>query len=229
MDTKFRSLPQRAQWAFCQGVYPGQIFAQDDPIATGTMNMLQTTLQEGIVMGTGWDMEGIWTYFAAFYGHACLWVGESERAHASLYAFANHASPLYAWREEQSPRDLTPSNYVGDMPHNWASAEFVELAVHLLALDRGNEMHLLEGLPKEWIQPGMKTALKDIATPFGKLSFTLQVDESGKTATLNVEKLSDTSCKGLFVHLGDWGESNGKTLIQLDTKKSNTINMQLKK
>ncbi|MDR1602009.1 MAG: hypothetical protein LBS42_06225, partial [Tannerella sp.] len=31
MDPKHRSLPQRAQWAFCQSVYPGQVFPQDDP------------------------------------------------------------------------------------------------------------------------------------------------------------------------------------------------------
>ncbi|KAA6300849.1 MAG: hypothetical protein EZS26_003014 [Candidatus Ordinivivax streblomastigis] len=228
MDPKHQSLPQRAQWAFCQGVYPGQIFEKADPVATGTMNMLQTTLQEGMVMGTGWDIDGIWTYFAGFYGHASLWIGEGQRAYQSLYAFANHASPLYAWREEQSPRDLDPSKYVGDMPHNWASAQFAGLAVHLLALDRGNELHLLEGLPPEWIQPGMKTALKDIATPFGKLSFTLQVDNTGKTATLNTERLTDPSCTGLFVHLGNWGESNGSQLVKIDPKKAHTIQINLK-
>ncbi len=36
---------------------------------------------------------------------------------------------------------------VGDMPHNWASAEFIRLVVDLLALDRGDELHLLEGFP----------------------------------------------------------------------------------
>jgi hypothetical protein len=230
MDPKHRSLPQRAQWAFCQSVYPGQIFSQDDPVAAGTMNMLHTTLQEGMVMGTGWAIDGIWTYFAGFYGHACLWMGESRRAYESLYAFANHASPLYNWREEHSPRDLTPSKYVGDMPHNWASALFAGLAVHLLALDRGDELHLLEGLPPEWRQAGMKTALKDIATPFGKLSFILQVNAQGTEATLTVDALSDPSCKGVYVHLGDWGTADGAkdSILKLDTKKSNTITIQIR-
>ena len=160
------------------------------------MNMLKTMLQQGMAMGTGWDIDGIWNYFAGFYGHACLWMGDSKSACESLYAFANHASPLYAWREEQPPHDMTPSRFVGDMPHNWASAEFASLVVHLLALDRGNELHLLEGFPAEWRQPGMCTALKDISTPFGKLSFALQVDASGQMAVLEVDKLSDASCKG---------------------------------
>jgi hypothetical protein len=228
MDPKFRSLPQRAQWAFCQTVYPGQIFAMDDPVAVGTMNMLHTTLQEGMVTGTGWDINGIWGYFAGFYGQACLWMGESKRAYESLYAFANHATTLYNWREEHPTRDLTPSKYVGDMPHNWASALFAELTVHLLALDRGNELHLLEGIPPEWLDEGMTTALKDIATPFGKITFRLKVDALGKTADLTVEKLTDPSCKGLIVHLGDWGESNGNNIVKFDPKKDNNLSIKIK-
>jgi len=226
MDPKFHSLPQRAQWAFCQAVYPGQIFSQNDPVAVGTLDMLHTTLQQGVVMGTGWMTDGIWTYFASFYGHACLWVGDGKKAYESLYAFANHASPLYAWREEQTPRDLT-AKYWGEMPHNWGSAEFVRLAVHMLALDRGTELHLFEGMPPEWLQPGMKTELKEIATPFGKLSFTLQVDNNGQTASLEMKELTDKSCTGIFIHLGEWGKYDGKNTIKLDPGKQNKLTIHI--
>ncbi len=69
------------------------------------------------------------------------------------------------------------------MPHNWASAEFIRLTVHLLALDRGDELHLLEGMPAKWLGPGMVTRLNGIATPFGPLYLTVQVQKDGKTAT----------------------------------------------
>lgn len=227
MDPQFHSLPQRAQWAFCQSIYPGQIFEANDPVATGTLNMLHTTLQEGMVMGTGWIIEGIWNYFASFYGHACLWTGESRRAVDALYAFANHASPLYVWREEHSPRDLQ-RNFVGDMPHNWASAEFIRLVTHLLAIDRGNELHLLEGIPHEWLEAGMKTALKGIRTPFGSLTFSLQVAADGKTATLEVDKLTGEDCKGVFIHLKGWGSCQGKELVKLSPNKNTTLEIVLK-
>ena len=226
MDPKYRSLPQRAQWAFCHGVYPGQLFKQDDPIAKGTMDMLHTTLQEGMVMGTGWIIDGIWNYFASFYGHACLWMGDGQKATQSLYAFANHASPLLTWREEQNPRDLQRS-FVGDMPHNWASAEFVRLSVHLLALDRGNELHLFEGLPNEWVKPGMTTSLNQIATPFGKLTFTLKVNESGDAAQLEIDKLSDPSCKKIVVHLANWAGPVAKNVIELDPLKAHSLKINL--
>ena len=116
------------------------------------------------------------------------------------------------------------------MPHNWASALFAGLAVHLLALDRDNELHLLEGFPPEWRQAGMKTAMNDIATPFGKLSFILQVNAQGTEATLTVDALSDPSCKGAYVHLGDWGTADGAkdSVLKLDAKKSNTVTIQIR-
>ena len=110
-------LPQRAQWAFCHAVYPGQLFDKDDPLVTGNLAMLAATEQEGMVYGTGWDPEGFWNYFASFYGHAWLWQGNGSKAAEILYAFANHATPTLAWREEQSPVDK-PYKKVGDMPHN---------------------------------------------------------------------------------------------------------------
>ena len=97
------------------------------------------------------------------------------RPREALYAFANHAAPTLVWREEQSLSG-EPFRKVGDMPHNWASAEFIRLAIHLLALDRGDELHLLEGFPREWAGPGMITRLNGVATPFGPLDLTVQAD-----------------------------------------------------
>jgi hypothetical protein len=196
-----KELPQRGQWGFCHAVYPGQLFAKDDPLVAGNMAMLEATEREGMVFGTGWDAAGIWNYFASFYGHAWLWQGNGRKAAKILYAYANHAAPVLDWREEQS---LKGEHFrkVGDMPHNWASAEFIRLTVHLLALDRGGEMHLLQGMPAEWFGPGMVTKLNGIATPFGPLYLTVQVRKDGKTAMLEVKPLA-ANCNAIIVHLPD--------------------------
>ncbi len=210
MDGK--DLPQRGQWAFCHAVYPGRIFPPDDPLVTGNLAMLEATEKEGMVWGTGWDENGIWNYFASFYGHAWLWQGNGRKAAQLLYAFANHAAPVLVWREEQS---LKGGRYkkVGDMPHNWASAEFIRLTVHMLALDRGDELHLFEGLPKEWTAAGMVTSLNGVATPFGKLYLTLKVDGDGKTATLKMKKLSAESPRRIVVHLDEWAPAAGEKAL----------------
>ena len=165
------------------------------------MAMLEATEREGMVYGTGWDATGIWNYFASFYSHAWLWQGNGRKAAQVLYAYANHASPTGVWREEQSLK-REPFKKVGDMPHNWASAEFIRLAIHLLALDRGDELHLLEGFPREWAGPGMVTRLLGVATPFGPLNLTVKAAPDGQTAALNVKPLA-ANCKGVVVHLPD--------------------------
>jgi hypothetical protein len=220
MANEGQELPQRAQWTFCHAVYPGQIFAQDDPLVASTLAMLEATEREGMVCGTGWDATGIWNYFASFYGHAWLWQGNGRKAAQILYAYANHASPALAWREEQSLRG-EKFNKVGDMPHNWASAEFIRLTVHLLEMDRGDELHLFEGLPPQWTQPGMVTRLDGIATPFGKLTLELKIAADGKSARLHVEPLSDPACQKIIAHLGWWASDKKDAIMELDPKRRN--------
>ena len=215
-----QDLPQRGQWGFCHAVYPGQIFAKDDPLVAGNMAMLEATEREGMVYGTGWDATGIWNYFASFYGHAWLWQGNGRKAAHVLYAFANHAAPVLDWREEQSLKG-EKFKKVGDMPHNWASAEFIRLTVHLLALDRGDELHFFEGLPPEWTKPGMATRLTGIATPFGRLTMELNIGADGKTARLHVEPLSDVSCKRAVIHLFGWASHDTDAVIELDPRNRN--------
>jgi len=104
-----------------------------------------------------------------------------------MYAMANHASPTLVWREEQPLRSFNSRKITGDMPHNWASAEFIRMIRHFIALERGDELHLFEGLPPTWVKPGMKTALKGIYTEFGVLDVDLSISEDGKKASVRID------------------------------------------
>ena len=219
MANEGAELPQRGQWTFCHAIYPGQVFAKDDPLVASTMAMLAATEREDMVYGTGWDATGIWNYFASFYGHAWLWQGNGRKAAQALYAFANHAAPVLDWREEQSLKG-EPFKKVGDMPHNWASAEFIRLTIHLLALDRGNDLHLFEGLPAEWTRAGLVTKLAGVATPFGPLSLELKVAADGQTARLRVAPLADASCRKVVVHLSGWAGADQNAVLELDPKRA---------
>jgi len=217
MANRDNELPQRAQWAFCHAVYPGQIFAKDDPLAAGNLAMLAATERQGMVYGTGWDATGIWNYFASFYGHAWLWQGDGRKAAQALYAFGNHAAPTLVWREEQSLRG-EPFRKVGDMPHNWASAEFIRLVVHLLALDRGDELHLFEGLPAAWLKPAMVTRLDGVCTPFGPLSLELAASADGRQAKLKLAPLGGSPPARIVLHLDGWSAEKGE--IELPVSKT---------
>jgi hypothetical protein len=170
--------PGTGTWALAQAIYPGELFAPDDPLVQEFCHLLETLDdEEGIPAATGWlPFEALWTYAASFYAHVWLYAGRPEKAIDYLYAFANHAAPTRVWREEQSLQRSGLDQQIGDMPHNWASAEFIRLVRNLLVFERGETLELLPGLPPEWLIPGKRL---EIATPtrFGPVSLALEMDE----------------------------------------------------
>lgn len=182
-------LPQRGAWAFLQSVFPGRIYRDDDALMLGTMAMLDANQREGLIFGTGWIADGIWNYAASFYAHAHLWLGLADKAAATLYAFGNHASPLLCWREEQNLKG-EKERFVGDMPHNWASAEFIRLIRHLLILERGDELHLLQALPQAWTKPGGRIHIKKMPTSFGELDLNVVFEETQARINLQFSRRS---------------------------------------
>jgi hypothetical protein len=203
-----KAAPQKAQWAFLHAVFPGKVFAQGDPLVEGNLAMLRANECEGLVFGTGWIDAGVWNYFGSFYAHAWLWTGRGQKAAETLYQFGNHASPLLVWREEQSPQGRG-RDICGDMPHNWASAEFIRLVRHLLVLERGEELHLFEGLPPAWIRPGAATRVRGALTEFGPVSLELRVSADGRTALLHLEPPVRNPALKIVVHLDGWSGQTG--------------------
>jgi hypothetical protein len=193
-------LPQRGAWTFLQSIYPGNLFTPDDALMRGTLAMLDAHAHQGLILGTGWDPAGIWTYAGSFYGHAHLWLGHGRKAAATCYAYANHACPLGCWREEQNPKD-SPEKYIGDMPHNWASAEFIRLIRHLLILERGHELHLLEGMPLSWSYPGAVIRLTDMPTQFGPMSLFVHMQPDGKNGVIRIIPPERERLEKIVLHL----------------------------
>jgi hypothetical protein len=138
---------QSGQWALSQAIYPGVLFERADPIVEGHIRLMRAATREDIPAETGWlPHEGVWTYNAGFVAHAYLWAGRRDLARAVFRGFLNHATPQYCWREEQPLRGSAVAGYIGDMPHNWASAECVLYLRHMLALEDGGALRLLAGV-----------------------------------------------------------------------------------
>ena len=214
--------PQKAQWAFLHAVFPGQVFAADDPLVRGNLAMLRAVECEGLVRDTGWLKNGLWNYFGSFYAHAWLWLGDGVKAAQTLYAFGNHASPLLCWREEQMPVGEGPQ-MVGDMPHNWASAEFIRLVRHLIVLERGDELHLFAGFPEAWTKPGAVTRLNGVLTSFGPVSLEFRVAKNGRTAQLHLDPPRRHSPARIVWHLDVWSGENGTRDLPTEGKSKSVV------
>lgn len=202
--------PPRGQWAFCHSVYPGGIYEPGDPIALGNLAMLQDATVEGVVLDTGWMPGGLWPYFSSFLAHALQWMGEGEKVPQILVDFANHSSPTLVWREEQKPQGQGYEE-VGDMPHNWASTEFLRMIVHMLQIDRGDELHLLEGFSEAWSAPGLRTRLRGVRTPFGRIDLAVEGGDAGVQIRLSFDAAARLP-KRIVVHRRAWGGEGGVEL-----------------
>ena len=179
--------PGTGTWAFAHAIYPGQLFAPDDPLVQDFCALLERLDDaQGIPAATGWlPFAAVWTYAASFYAH--VWLYAAPQGHPPdknpyiakavdyLYAFANHAAPTRVWREEQSLAHIGLDQQIGDMPHNWASAEFIRLVRNLLIFERGATLELLPGLPPTWLYPGAELLLERMPTHFGPITLHLTV------------------------------------------------------
>lgn len=174
--------PESATWALLQTIWPGEVFPPDDPIVQNLLHLMDLVDdEEGIPTTTGWlPYRAVWNYHASFAAHVWLYAGRPDKAVDYLYAFANHAAPTRVWREEQSLKSSHNGQMIGDMPHNWASAEFIRLVRHLLVFERGESLDLLPGLPDEWVYAGAVTELQRSPTRFGPVSLRMTVGNAGQ-------------------------------------------------
>jgi hypothetical protein len=181
--------PQIAQWALSHAIYPGLVFEKDDPIVKGHIALMRACTQEMVPAETGFlAHQGLWTYNAPFVAHVYLWAGLADLARQTFLGFLNHASPLYCWREEQPLRGSLVSDYVGDMPHNWASAECVIFLRHMLALEDGPSLRLLEGIGDFELSHDLPLRITESPTRFGRVSLNLEPLNLGSGWQLRFER-----------------------------------------
>jgi hypothetical protein len=175
-----RPRPQTAQWTLSHAIFPGLVFDKSDPIVRGHIALMQACTQEDVPSETGWLWhDSIWNYNASFAAHVYLWAGLQDWADRTFRGFLNHASPLYCWREEQPLQQALVGQDWGDMPHNWASAECVRYLRHMLLLEDGPTMRLLEGVALN-LADGQRFSLEQSPTRFGRVTLQLEpLDDKG--------------------------------------------------
>jgi hypothetical protein len=179
-------VPQRSQVNVCHMIYPGRLYAKDDPLVDGTLGMLRDVKSaQGLPVSIGWLDGGVWAEVGFTCAQAHLWTGAVQRAQDLLYTAVNHAAPTRIWVEEQMPGG-SAHRTGGDVPHGNASSEFINLVRTLLVMEGNDGLALLRGLPSSWIKPGATLRLDEIYTTFGPLTLILTVADDGQQGTLSV-------------------------------------------
>ena len=106
-------------------------------------------------------------------------LGQRERAHELLDWFMEKRHPV-AWNEwpEIMWRDPSAPNFIGDMPHTWVGAGFVNAVRTLLAWERESDRALVfaAGVPPAWVTSETGVTVKRLPTHYGVLSYRLHAE-----------------------------------------------------
>ncbi len=194
-DTSKTTPPQQANWGILEAQGFGQLFALDDALVIGTLQMLQSEKQEGLPINTGWLKDGLWPFFGSVQAIAHIHQRDYPEATALLSAIANHASPLGTWVEEQLPKGAG-ARTTGDQSNASASALFIKQVRRMLVLERGNTLELLAGVPDEWFKPGARIELNGVQTLFGRLTFRLRISPDGKSCRVHLDPVGNLKDEG---------------------------------
>ena len=113
--------------------------------------------------------------------HVYLWAGLADWARLTFHRLPEpRDARCTRWREEQPLRGSAVAAYVGDMPHNWASAECVLYLRHMLALEDGDALRLLCGIGAPELASGEPWQIKGSPTRFGRVTLSLEPSGSSR-------------------------------------------------
>lgn len=198
-------IPQLGQYGLLFAFKYGKFFHHPTPILDkvleSNLKLLDGSSKQGLAISTGWLTNGVWPWMGGIHGMTHLLRGNTERALDLVYAYANHASPVGTWVEEQLTKDVGRGT-TGDVSNAEASAVFVHFVRNLLAQERGDDLELLAGVPEAWMKPGTTNALQNSFTEFGAVSLSLAIGADGNSALFR--------CSAI-----DGRESPGKPVVHL--------------
>lgn len=143
--------------------------------------------------------EVLWTYFEAAQIHNAILLDMKKKAWINLNGMLDF-SGVSAWDvtaytegqahgAENMPfrSDIGCRGWLnrktalgGNMPHNWTSAEMVNLIRDIFVVEEGDTLILGKGVPPEWSKPGSRFGVTNMPTDFGPVTYTVIVDRSGK-------------------------------------------------
>ncbi|MBI5476907.1 MAG: hypothetical protein HY964_09255 [Ignavibacteriales bacterium] len=196
IDERKQPRPQAAQIYLSQAIFPGYLFKKDSPISNGHLKLMEAVMKEDIPIETGWmTNNALWPYNAAIFAQACLYQGNFNLARKVFYGFLNHASPLYAWREEQTLQDAPDFDFIGDMPHNWASAECIRYLRHRLILEEEKRLFLLTGIGVDDLESDKAFGLTYSPTRWGRVTLQMEpIDSLSWKMTFLREDFDEATC-----------------------------------
>ncbi len=183
-DITRRPLPQTAQVYLAHALTLGNLFDRESPVVKGYLSLINATMKEDVPTGTGWlKGNSVRPSDAAAIATSFLWLGQGELARGIFTGFLNHASPLYAWREEQSLITAPIQQIFGTMPYTRANAECIRFLRHMLVFEDEKDLRLLYGIRRGDLVPTKPFGIDSTPTRWGRVTISMEPAEGKRWVT----------------------------------------------
>ncbi|OQW94834.1 MAG: hypothetical protein BWK77_08455, partial [Verrucomicrobia bacterium A1] len=112
-------------------------------------------------------------------------LGQKQRAKALLDNVLSFMRPR-AWNHlpEVVHSDPRLGRYIGDMPHTWVGSGYINSVRGMLIEEEGDVLHLLPGVPAEWVESGTGIFVENAPTHFGMLNLRARVEANVLTVDI---------------------------------------------
>jgi hypothetical protein len=139
----------------------------------------------------GWD--GVYTPYEVRSVQVLDIIGQQADAHKLLDFLMLDRRPA-PWRHfaEVVLGDYRKGAYIGDMPHTWVGAGYVNSLRGLLVREAPDALELLPGVPAAWLA-GDGILIRNLPTHHGPIDLTAAQSPDGKTLTVTIGGAPTTS------------------------------------
>jgi hypothetical protein len=163
-------------------VYPTEFFRPDDALVSGLLERVESSMKQGLPTNMAWlGFGGVWPGNSLNVAETYLRRGDIAKAAGLLMATLNHSYTTNVWREEirvdktiptacpnsTNNRNLDNQAGTGDMPEAWANANLVNMVRDMLLLEQDGALHLLPGIPADWVAVGDELSVRNAPTTLG--------------------------------------------------------------
>lgn len=187
-------------WGNTETLWPTELFARDDPRVTALINHARQQHGGGFIEGTiQWlgRPDAIHPYMSAYTTMACLDRGEHEQVVEDFYWYLLHSSATHAFPEGIYYKRRFAWNHT--IPHVTGASNFALMLRHMLLHERGDELHLLLGVPDGWLAQGEEIHVERAPTHFGIMDF--HVFGTAEGVRVNLKPPSRHPPKRIVLHL----------------------------
>jgi hypothetical protein len=186
-------------------VYPTRLLSPDNLWVTNLLKRMTRDELQGLPTHMAWMGEGgVWPSESMNVAETYLRRGNIDKTVSLLIATLNHTYTTDAFREEikvdttkplacasDQSKDVQDGYGTGDMPEAWGPANYILLLRDMLFYEDGESLHILAGIPADWISPGGKIAISSAPTTLGgNVSLRLDYPQAG-SMHLHLESSAD--------------------------------------